>query len=125
MDKEYVLSVADTIRQQLMGQTPMSVLCSWGALHGFFATIYKNMATLMFKVNGRLFKGHVLIAYNEMDYYEIYLKDENGTRLLQDEVYFDQLCEVIDEAIECGDNPDEYAKFCEQEKAKLLRGEIG
>lgn len=125
MDKEYVLSVADTIRQQLLGLPPMNVICSWGALHGFFATVYKQMATLMFKVNGRLFKGHVLIAYNELDYYEIYLKDENGTRLLQDEVYFDQLCEVIDEAIERGDNPEEYAKFCKQEKAKLLRGEIG
>ena len=125
MDKEYVLSVADTIRQQLLGLTPMNVICSWGALHGFFATVYKQMATLMFKVNGRLFKGHVLIAYNELDYYEIYLKDENGIRLLQDEVYFDQLCEVIDEAIERGDNPEEYAKFCDQEKAKLMRGEIG
>lgn len=125
MEKDYVLSVADTIRQQLMYQTPMAVLCSWGALHGFIATVYKGMATLMFKVNGRLFKGHVLIAYNEMDYYEIYLKDNNGIRQLHPEVYFDQLCEVIDEAIERGDNPEEYAEFCAQEKAKLLRGEIG
>lgn len=125
MEKDYVLSVADTIRQQLLGQTPMSVLWSWGAIHGFFATVYKDMATLRFKVSGRLFKGHVLIAYNEMDYYEIYLKDNDGVRQVQDEVFFDQLCDVIDEAIERGDNPEEYAAFCEQEKAKLLRGEIG
>ena len=125
MEKNYVLSVADTIRQQLLCQTPMAVFCSWGAIHGFFATVFKDMATLMFKVNGRLFKGHVLIAYNEMDYYEIYLKDKDGVRQVQDEVFFDQLCEVIDEAIERGDNPEEYAEFCEQEKAKLLRGEIG
>lgn len=91
MDKEYVMQIADTIRQQLLATTPMNVICSWGALHGFFATVHKGMATLMFKVNGRLFKGNVLISYNEMDYYEIYLKDANGIRLAHPEVYFDQL----------------------------------
>ena len=73
MDKEYVMQIADTIRQQLLATTPMNVIWSWGALHGFFATEHKDMATLMFKVNGRLFKGDVLISYNEMDYYATYL----------------------------------------------------
>ena len=125
MDKQYVMSVADTIRQQLVGLTPMNVLCSWGALHGFMATVYKGMATLMFEVNGRLFKGHVLIAYNEMDYYEIYLKNKDGIRQIHSEAYFDQLSDIIDEAIERGTDPAEYNAFCEQERAKLMRGEVG
>lgn len=125
MDKEYVLQTADTIRQQLLATTPMNVICSWGALHGFMATVYKGMATLMFKVSGRLFKGYVMIAYNEMDYYEVYLKSESDIRLLNPEVYFDQLGDVIDEAIESGTNPEEYEAFCEQERTKLMHGEIG
>ncbi len=36
-----------------------------------------------------------------------------------------QLSEIIDEAIECGSDPAEYEAFCEQERAKLLRGEVG
>lgn len=83
------------------------------------------MATLMFKVSGRLFKGYVLIAYNEMDYYEVYLRDDSGIRLVHPEVYFDQLGDIIDEAIERGSNPEEYDAFCEGERAKLMRGEIG
>lgn len=125
MDKEYVLQIADTTRQQLLALTPRSIIWSWGALHGFTATVYKNMATLMFKVNGRLFQGSVLIAYNEMDYYEIYLKDESGIRLVQTDVYFDQLGDVIDEAIERGSNPEEYDAFCEEERRKLRLGLIG
>lgn len=125
MDKEYVMQIADTIRQQLLATTPMNVICSWGALHGFFATEYKDMATLVFKVNGRLFKGEVLISYNEMDYYELYLKDASGIRLVHPEVYFDQLGDIIDETIERGTDAKEYEAFCENEHAKLMRGEIG
>lgn len=125
MDKEYVMQVADTIRQQLLATTPMDVICSWGALHGFMATVNKDMATLMFKVNGRLFNGYVLISYNEMDYYEIYLKDASGIRLVHEEVYFDQLGDIIDETIERGTDAKEYEAFCEAEKVKLMRGEIG
>lgn len=119
------MQIADTIRQQLLATTPMNVICSWGALHGFFATEYKGMATLVFKVNGRLFKGEVLISYNEMDYYELYLKDASGIRLVHPEVYFDQLGDIIDETIERGTDAKEYEAFCENEHAKLMRGEIG
>ena len=46
------MQVAETIRQQLLGTTPMNVICSWGALHGFKATTFKDMATLKFYVKG-------------------------------------------------------------------------
>lgn len=124
MDKQYVMQIAETIRQQLLGTTPIDVICSWGALRGFIATVYNDMATLKFFVKGRLFKGYVLIAYNEMDYYEIYLQNESGTKCIHEECYFDQLGEVIDIAIERGEDAEEYEAFCAEEKAKLMRGEI-
>ena len=125
MDTSYVMQVTETIRQQLLATTPLNVLFSWGALHGFRATVHDNMATLAFRVNGRLFQGDVLIAYNEMDFYDIYLRDGSGTKLIHTDVYFDQLSDLIDTAIESGTDKEEYERFCEEEHRKLLRGEIG
>lgn len=124
MDKEYILQTADTIRQQLLATVPLNVICSWGALHGFYATVHEGMAALTFKVNGRLFKGHVIVAYNEMDYYQVYLQDKTATRMAREEVYFDMLGNTIDALIECGDSPEEYVAFCEQERLKLMHGEL-
>lgn len=122
MDKDYVMQIANTIAQQLIGTTPADVICSWGALHGFIATTYNGMAALMFKVNGRLFKGYVVIAYNENDTYEIYLRKGKETRLVKDDVYFDEMGEVIDVAIERGESKAEYDAFCEGERIKLMQG---
>ena len=30
MDKDFVLQMANTIKDQLVGMTPLSVICSWG-----------------------------------------------------------------------------------------------
>lgn len=122
MDKEYVMQTANTIAQQLLATTRQNVLFSWGAFHGFRATIYRDMAALKFRVNGRLFQGDVIIAYNENDTYEVYLKNEDGTRLVKDDVYFDEMSEVIDVAIERGENINEYRAFCEGERIKLMQG---
>ena len=124
MDKDYVMQIANTIAQQLIGTTPANVICSWGALYGFRATIYRDMAALKFRVNGRLFQGDVIIAYNENDTYEIYLQDKGGTRLVKDDVYFDEMGEVIDVAIERGDNKAEYDAFCEGERQKMMHGDF-
>ncbi len=122
MDKDYVMQIADTIARQLLATTPKNILFSWGAFYGFRAAIYKDMAALKFRVNGRLFQGDVIIAYNENDTYEVYLKNEDGTRLVKDDVYFDEMGEVIDVAIERGDNEAEYTAFCEGERIKLMQG---
>lgn len=122
MDKDYVMQIANTIAQQLLATTRQNVLFSWGAFYGFRATIYKDMAALKFRVNGRLFQGDVIIAYNENDTYEVYLKNEDGTRLVKDDVYFDEMGEVIDVAIERGENKAEYDAFCEGERIKLMHG---
>jgi len=68
MEKEYVLEVANTIREQLVTLTPFNTIMSWG-IGRFVATIYKDMPALKFKVNGRLHKGAVIIALNGADYY--------------------------------------------------------
>lgn len=124
MDKDYVMQTANTIAQQLIGTTPANVICSWGAFYGFRAAIYKDMAALKFRVNGRLFQGDVIIAYNENDTYEIYLQDKSGERLVKDDVYFDEMSEVIDVAIERGDNQNEYEAFCEGERQKIMHGDF-
>ena len=118
------MQIANTIAQQLIGTTPANVICSWGAFYGFRATIYRDMAALKFRVDGRLFQGDVIIAYNENDTYEIYLQDKDGTRLVKDDVYFDEMSDVIDVAIEQGDNEAEYTAFCEGERQKMMCGDF-
>ena len=110
MDKDFVLQMANTIKDQLVGMTPLSVICSWG-IEKFVATEYKGMAALKFHVNGRLFRGNVIIAYNDMDYYEVYLQNYAGTERIGEEVYFGELGGVIDEAIERGKDEAEYQRF--------------
>lgn len=122
MDKDYVMRIANEAARQLLATTPKNVLFSWGAFYGFRATIYRDMAALKFRVNGRLFQGDVIIAYNENDTYEIYLQEKSGERLVKDDVYFDEMGEVIDVAIERGENKAEYDAFCEGERIKLMHG---
>ena len=110
MDKDFVLQMANTIKDQLVGMTPLNVICSWG-IEKFVATEYKGMAALKFHVNGRLFRGNVIIAYNDLDYYEVYLQNYAGTECIGEEVYFGELGGVIDEAIERGKDEAEYQQF--------------
>lgn len=121
--KSQVMTIATTIKNQLLGSTDINIPLSWG-LQGFIATIYKDMATLKFKVNGRLFKGYVLICYNQLDNYDIYLSDKGSTRCLCDMVDFTDLVEIIDTAIEKGTNEEEYEQFCLMEKKKLFSGQF-
>jgi len=119
MEKEYVMQVAETIHEQLLSLTPMSVLMSWG-IEEFAATIYKNMPALRIKVNGRLHTGYVIVALNGSDYYEVYLLNGVGVECINDEVCFDELGDVIDRAIERGSDKAEYDNFCEQQLGKLF-----
>ncbi len=106
MDKDYVMRIAETIREQLVTMTDTAVLLSWG-IHEFMATVYKDLPGLKFRVNGRLFQGYVLICLNGSDYYEVYLQNGEGTRCISDEVCFDELGEVIDRHIES-----DFKEFC-------------
>ena len=110
MDMDFVLEMANTIKDQLVGMTPLNVIRSWG-IENFVATEYKGMAALKFHVNGRLFRGNVIIAYNDMDYYEVYLQNYAGIECIGEDVYFCELGGVIDEAIERGKDEAEYQRF--------------
>lgn len=118
MEKEYVMQVAKTIREQLVVLTPMPVFMSWG-IDEFAATIYKDLPALRIKVNGRLHKGYVIIALNGSDYYEVYLQKGKNVECIDEEVFFEDLGDVIDRAIESGTDKAEYDKFCEQERQNL------
>ncbi len=122
IDRQHILNIAETIRQQLVGLTPMNIISTWGVT-GLVATVIDKMPALKIKVNGRLHKGHVIIALNEgVDYYEIYLSDEKGRRKIATDIDFTQLGDVIDTAIESGTDKAEYDKFCEENFRKIFFG---
>ena len=118
MEKEYVMQVAQTIKEQLVALTPMTVLMSWG-IKEFAATLYRDLPALRIKVNGRLHAGYVIVALNGSDYYEVYLVKGMEVECVNEEVCFDELGDVIDRAIESGTDKAEYDKFCEQERQNL------
>ena len=103
MEKEYVMQIAQTIKEQLIGLTPMPVLMSWG-ISEFAATIFKELPALRIKVNGLLHAGYV--------------------ECVNEEVCFNELGDVIDRAIECGTDKEEYEKICHQQLTKLLSGQF-
>lgn len=121
MDKKYIMQVAETAKNQLLAITPMNVVLSWGVKR-FIATVFKEMPALTFKVNGRLFKGFVIVALNSSDYYEIYLENDQETRCVNDRAFFDEIGEIIDKAIESGTNKAEYEQFCQQQRYRLFMG---
>lgn len=122
MDKEYVMHVAQTIKEQLLSFTPMPVFLSWGVSE-FVATVFRELPALRLKVNGRLHAGYVVIALNGSDYYEVYLQQEDDkAKCVNEEVCFDELGDVIDQAVESGTDKKEYDRFCDQQFAMLLNG---
>ena len=124
MDKEYLLEIVGIIKSQLLGTTPINTIMSWG-VSGFIATNFKDMPTLMFHVSGRLFTGFVLVALNEgADYYEIFLRNEDGIRHLATDVCVEDFGRLIDIAVERGENPAEYEAFCQEQWKKLLTGNL-
>lgn len=120
--KEYVLQIAQTIKEQLVGMTPAPVIMSWGITE-FAATIYRDLPALRIKLNGRLHTGYVMIVLNGSDYYEVYLLSGSATECVSKEVCFDELGNVIDRAVESGTDQAEYEEFCRQQLGKLLSGQ--
>ena len=74
-----------------------TIVWSWGA-HKW--TIHKDYA-LQFTVSGRLHKGYVYVTLHASDTFTIYLTSNRGNIKDQiDNVYIDQLIDVLDRAIE-------------------------
>lgn len=123
MTQQEIMSIAQTIQQQLYRLTSGNVICSWGVRYPLMATMFHDMAALCLVVDSRLFRGKVYICYDEgSDYYVIYLKNDKEERLLASDLDFTQLGDVIDRSIEVGNDKAEYDRFCEAERQKLLRG---
>jgi len=99
--KDYCLSMANTILKSLFCSITPAMFCSWGVSKRT-ATFYKKMPALMLYVNGLIYKGAVVITYNEgVDYYECYFLDKKGEVIdsLQD-ICFDELGVLLDRRIE-------------------------
>ena len=124
MEAVQILNTAETIRKQLLCNN-LNILLSWGITH-LVAVVKNDMAALKFNVRARLHKGSVIIAYDEgSDTYQIFLRTHDAPdRCIADEAYCDNLVDIIDHAIESGDDPAEYSRFCEAEFHKLLQGNI-
>ena len=90
MEKEYVMQVAQIIKEQLVALTPMTVLMSW-SIEEFAATLYRDLPALRIKVNGRLHAGYVIVVLNGSDYYEVYLVKGMDVECVNNEVCFDEL----------------------------------
>lgn len=116
MHKEYVMHIAQIIKEQLVSLTSMPILMSWG-IDEFAATVFRELPALRIKVNGRLHVGYVVIALNGSDYYEVYLLKGSEAECINAEVCFNELGDVIDRAIESGMDKEEYDNFCDQQLA--------
>ena len=86
----------NTTKSQLL--TEPIIVASWGAHDwGFFKNDH-----LIFKVNGALHKGFVVIILEWEDLYKVYLLDENIRQTVPSigGIYADSLVEVIDNLVE-------------------------
>lgn len=97
---EYILSI---LRTQLM------VVLSWGFHRPMTLPDDKGLA---FKVDGFKHRGWVFVKYNDgKDLFDVELRDNslNIVRSIED-VYFDQLVNVIDYAVERTDDYEKQVK---------------
>ena len=106
--KQYARTVAHTIWNQVCAGG-VNIVMSWGVSKLGFTFSHGNPALIMW-VSGFQFKGCVIIELNVMDTYDIYfMKDAKYEKEIND-VYFDQLTEVLDKYIEVGELTEEQYK---------------
>jgi hypothetical protein len=92
--------IALEIRKQLfMHGAP--IVWSWGARDWQALVAYENFrGGLRFRVSGALFKGIVEVRLTGADLYDVHLIRGKSCKQIADGIYFDQLTEVIDHAVE-------------------------
>jgi len=87
------------LMQLLMMNMPMFM--SWGVQRTKVVDSTANPKMLRLTVNGHHHKGHVYIFVNGMDLFDVYLTSRQGKiKVIQTDLYFDDLAEWIDEKIE-------------------------
>ena len=112
-----------TIQRQLMWNVDIATFFSWG-VNKMKILLFRDMPTLVINVSGLQHKGWVYISLNEgLDLYEITLLTSNY-RVLKtiEEVYCDQLAQIVDELVERspGMTDAEYANAIQLEELKRL-----
>ena len=124
MEREYLLGIANIIWHQIKNSLDWSVYGSWGITKKYY-TEYEGMPALILQVNGFKYKGKVIIALNEgKDLYEIYLRRKGVWMMECDEIYNDQLGEVLDRIIETdNDKSDEYSERVNKWVEKIMKSE--
>ena len=114
-----------TIQRQLMWNVDIATFFSWG-VNKMKILLFRDMPTLGINVSGLLHKGWVYISLNEgIDLYEITLLTSNYKVIKTiDEVYCDQLAQIVDELVERspGMTDLEYANAIKIEELKNLGG---
>ena len=101
MQKEYCLSMANTIYQTFFFSLEKSQVLSWGGTD-HTAMWYKDKPSLRMKLNGMVHKGFVIVSYDEgTDTFEVFLLDGQMNEIGHfPETYADELGTLIDEHIE-------------------------
>jgi hypothetical protein len=97
------MAVATEIWRQIRAGVGVTVIMSWG-LSKRVATEYNGMPALLMRVTGLQHKGWVYVCLNyATDTYEVYLVTVRGAvKRHLDEVYCDNLGEMLDRLIERG-----------------------
>ena len=79
----------------------INMFFSWGVQRTKVVDNVKNPKMLRLTVNGHYHKGDVYIFVNGMDLFDVYLTSRQGKiKVIQTDLYFDQLADWIDEKIE-------------------------
>lgn len=104
--------IANTIQKQIVGTVGINTVWSWGQHGRQFLTeenliglgITNSEGALKFAVNGHHHKGHVVVALNGLDTYDVYICSiRKGAMKVKDEakgLYFDEIGEYIDKQVE-------------------------
>lgn len=95
------LLIANEIRKQLYAfNTP--AVWSWGARDWQALSAYSGgiRGGLRFRVSGQLFKGIVEVRLTGADLYDVHLIRGKTVKVLAEGLFFDQLNEAIDYAVE-------------------------
>lgn len=119
----FTKQVAETILQQVKNWGDISVYWSWG-VDKLFRCEFDGKSGMMMRVHGFKLEGWVIILLNEgSDTYEIYTQKGKlfnlaKVQFAKDDVYCDELQNIVDRLVETGDmTEDQYSKKVEEHYA--------
>ncbi len=107
LEKEYIDEMCNYIKK--IFSYSLRIVWSWGP-DNYRHVVYKEMPALRFEVNGFVHKGDVIVAFNGgADAFEVYCLDKSEAVVnSRDDVYFDELVNVIDEMVEKDGTTEQY-----------------